>query len=125
MKFDLTKATRVFLGVILTIFGLNGFLGFLPLPPLEGAALDFVGALAATGYLLPLIKLTEITCGVLLLTNRYVPLALAILTPVLVNVLAFHCFLAPSGLLVPVALVLGTAYLAWKNRSSYAPLFIK
>ena len=125
MKFDLTKATRAFLGVILTIFGLNGFLGFLPLPPLEGAALDFVGALAATGYLLPLIKLTEITCGVLLLTNRYVPLALAILTPVLVNVLAFHCFLAPSGLLVPVALVLGTAYLAWKNRSSYAPLFIK
>ena len=125
MKFDLTKTTRVFLGVILTIFGLNGFLGFLPLPPLEGAALDFVGALAATGYFLPLVKLTEITCGVLLLANRYVPLALAILTPVLVNILAFHYFLAPSGLLVPIALVLGTAYLAWKNRLSYAPLFIK
>ena len=124
MNFDLTKTTRVFLGVILAIFGLNGFFNFLPAVSLEGPALDFVGALVATGYLFPLVKLTEITCAVLLLTNRLVPLALVLLTPVLINIFAFHYFLAPSGLMVPVALVLGTAYLAWKNRSSYAPLFI-
>jgi len=124
MNFDLTKTTRVFLGVVLAIFGLNEFFNFLPALPLEDPALDFVGALAATGYLFPLVKFTEITCAVLLLTNRLVPLALVLLTPVLVNIFAFHCFLAPSGLLVPTVLVLGTAYLAWKNRSSYASLFI-
>ena len=76
------------------MFGLNGFLNFIPQPPMSGPPANFVGALAATGYLLPLLKDTEVAAGALLLSNRFVPLALLILAPVVVNIVAFHAFLA-------------------------------
>src|SRR5262245_14008901 len=94
----LPLAARVVLGLIFTVFGLNGFLHFLPQPPSTPAAMAFGGALAATGYMFPLIKGTEVLAGVLLLSGRYVPLALTLLAPVVVNIVAFHLFLAPAGL---------------------------
>ena len=81
-----------------------------------------MGALFATGYMLPLIKATEVVCGVLLLIGRWVPLALVVLAPVVLNIVLFHLFLAPTpdGLVLPiVSLVLGT-YLAWVYRKSFA-----
>ena len=116
-------AARVVLGLLFAVFGLNGFLGFIPQPPHGGEAGAFLGALAATGYMFPLIKGTELIAGLLLLSNRAVPLALTLLAPVVVNIVAFHAFLEPASLAIPiVALALGL-YLAWTERTAFAPLF--
>lgn len=113
-------AARVLLGLVFTVFGLNGFFGFLPQPPVPPAAGAFLGALAATGYFFPLLKATEVTAGLLLLGNRFVPLALAVLAPIIVNIVAFHAFLAPGGLPI-AALVLGLElFLAWSYRDAFA-----
>ena len=92
---------RYLAGVIFLVFGLNGFLHFIPLPPPSGVAGQFMGALFVSHYL-TLIFALQVIGAVLLLANRYVPLALAILAPVIVNILSFHALMAPSGL--PLAL---------------------
>jgi putative oxidoreductase len=115
---------RLLLGLIFVTFGLNGLLHFVPQPPVPVPAAAFAGALGATGYMFPLIKVTEIATGLLLLSGRFVPLALVVLAPVVVNIVAFHLFLAPAGLALPfVVLTLGL-YLAWTERQAFAPLFV-
>ena len=116
-------AARLVLGLTFSVFGLNGFLHFLPQPPATGPSADFAMALAATGYMFPLIKGTELVTGLLLLGNRWVPLALIVLAPVVVNIVAFHLFLAPSGLVLPLVVLALGIYLAWSERATYAPLF--
>lgn len=115
-------AGRIVLGLIFTVFGLNGFLQFLPNPPVPEAAGSFLGALAATGYMFPLIKGTEVVAGLALLSNRYVPLALILLSPVVVNIFAFHTLLAPGPIGVVVLLL--TAYLGFAYRGHFASLFV-
>jgi uncharacterized membrane protein YphA (DoxX/SURF4 family) len=117
-------ATRMLLGLLFAVTGLNGFLDFLPHPtePMPEKAAAFAGALMAT-YLLRLLAGTQLVAGALLLTNRFVPLALALLAPVVVNIFAFHLFLAPQGLGLAIVLALAEAGLAFAYRSSYRPLF--
>ena len=115
---------RYLLGTTFFVFGLNGFLNFIP-PPAEGipaAAAAFGGALAQTGYMFPLIKGTEVLAGALLLANRWVSLALVLLAPIVINIIAFHAFLAP-GLGIPVALLVLGCFLAWTRRATFASLF--
>jgi putative oxidoreductase len=92
---------RYLTGVIFLVMGLNGFLNFIPLPPPGGVAAQFMGALYVSHYLWVIFAF-QIIAGVLLLVNRYVPLAVAVLAPILVNILSFHALMAPSGL--PLAL---------------------
>jgi putative oxidoreductase len=84
-------------GVIFLVFGLNGFLHFIPQPPSEGVAGQFLGALFVSHYL-TVIFAVQIIAAILLLINRFVPLAVAILAPVIVNILSFHVLMNPSGL---------------------------
>jgi uncharacterized membrane protein YphA (DoxX/SURF4 family) len=113
---------RILLGSIFVVFGLNGFLHFIPQPPMPDAAIAFFGGLAASGYMIPLLFATQVAGGALLLA-RLVPLALVVLAPVIVNIVAFHVFLAPDGLPL-AALVSGlAAFLAWSHREAYRPLF--
>jgi hypothetical protein len=113
---------RYLAGVIFLVFGLNGFLHFIPLPPPSGVAGQFMGALFVSHYL-TLIFALQVIGAVLLLANRYVPLALAILAPVIVNILSFHALMAPSGL--PLALFVSVlwALVFVYVRSAFAPLF--
>jgi uncharacterized membrane protein YphA (DoxX/SURF4 family) len=113
---------RIGLGLVFAVFGLNKFFHFLPQPPISGPPAEFFGALFATGYMLPLIATTEVIAGLLLLSGRFVPLALALLAPVIVNIVAFHAFLAPGGLAVPVFVLAAEIYLAWAYRDSFAPM---
>jgi uncharacterized membrane protein YphA (DoxX/SURF4 family) len=92
---------RYLAGVIFLVMGLNGFLHFIPFPPPTGTAAQFMGALYVSHYLWVIFAF-QVVGGVLLLINRYVPLAVAILAPVIVNILTFHAFMAPSGF--PLAL---------------------
>lgn len=114
-----TTGARVLLGLAFLVFGLNGFLGFLPMPPHEGAAGAFLGALAATGYMFPLIKGTEVVVGLLLLSNRLVPLGLVLLAPVMVNIVAFHTVFEPAGVAVPLVLASLQLFLAWSYRVNF------
>jgi putative oxidoreductase len=115
-------AARIGLGLIFTVFGLNKVLHFLPQPPMAGPPAEFFGALMATGYMLPLIAATEVTSGVLLLAGRFTPLALTLLAPVIVNIVAFHTFLAPAGIAVPLVVFAVEIYLAWSHRDAFAPM---
>ena len=118
-------AARVLLGLIFFIFGLEGFLHFMPQPtePIPERAVAFARALASSGYMFKLIKGTEVLVGVLLLTKRCVPLALVILAPITLNTVAFHSFLAPSGLGMAIVVAALHLYLAWTRRTAFAPLF--
>src|SRR6201993_1323132 len=102
-----SAVARYLAGVIFLVFGLNGFLQFIPLPPPSGVAGQFMGALYVSHYL-SLIFGLQVVGGVLLLVNRFVPLALAILAPVIVNILCFHALMAPSGL--PLALIVAVLW---------------
>ncbi len=113
---------RILLGLIFTVFGLNGFFHFLPVQPMPGAAGAFIGALLATKYMFPLIKSVEVAAGVALLANRFVPLALVLLAPVVVNIALFHAVLAPSGIGMALVIVALGLYLAWSHRHAYRPL---
>jgi uncharacterized membrane protein YphA (DoxX/SURF4 family) len=92
---------RVLLGLLFLVFGLNGFLHFIPMPPPTGLAGQYMGALFVSHYLV-VVFLLQVGGGALLLANRFVPLGLLLLGPVLVNIVLFHSFLAPEGL--PIAL---------------------
>src|SRR5260370_977602 len=98
----ITVIARFLLGFIFLVFGLNGFLHFIPSSPPSGTAGQFVGALFASPYLVP-IFLLQIISAVLLLVNPYVPLARPLLAPIIVNILLIHILMLPSCL--PLALV--------------------
>jgi hypothetical protein len=120
-QFKAKTAVRLALGAIFTVFGLNGFLHFIPAPPPSGLAAVFVGGLGATGYFFPLLKGTEVVAGLLLLSNRFVPLALTVLAPIVVNIVAFHAFLAP-GIALPLVIAAMGVYLAYTERAVFAPI---
>jgi hypothetical protein len=93
---------RLLLGLIFLVFGLNGFLHFIPASLPSGTAGQFVGALFVSNYLV-VVFLLQLISAILLLINRYVPLALTLLAPIIVNILLFHALMALSGL--PLAIV--------------------
>jgi uncharacterized membrane protein YphA (DoxX/SURF4 family) len=122
MKGNLVKVARVVLGLVFFVFGLNGFLHFLPQPPMSGPPANFIGALIGSGYMFPLLKGTEVIAGALLLAGRFVPLALTVLAPVVVNIVAFHAFLAPSGIALPLVVAALEIYLAYAHRGAFKPM---
>jgi uncharacterized membrane protein YphA (DoxX/SURF4 family) len=115
---------RVLLGLMFTVFGLNGFLRFIPEPktPMPDGAVAFAGALMQTGYMMQLVSGTQLLTGVLLLLNRFVPLALALLAPILVGIITFHIFLAPASIGPGIVVVVLELYLAWAYRNAYRPM---
>jgi len=118
----LTSVSRFLLGLIFLVFGLNGFLHFIPMPPPTGVAAQFVGAMFVTKYLLFVFAI-EVIGGVLLLINRYVPLALTLLGPIVANILFFHTLMEPSGLGLAlfVAMLWGVVFVS--VRSAFTVIF--
>ncbi|HEX3850344.1 MAG TPA: DoxX family protein [Polyangiaceae bacterium] len=120
-----TTVARFLLGTVFFVFGLNGFLNFIPQPPpakIPAGAAAFGAALLHTGYLFQLLKGTEVIAGVALLANRWVPLALAILAPIVINIFAFHAFLAPGEIGVAIVVLALELYLAWAYRAAFKPM---
>jgi putative oxidoreductase len=115
---------RVLLGLVFLVFGLNGFLHFIPMPPPAGLAGQYMGALFVSHYLV-VVFLLQVVGGALLLANRFVPLALILLGPVIVNIVLFHSLLAPEGL--PLALLSTLLWLVVFAgvRKAFAGVFVQ
>jgi len=113
---------RILMGLPLFVFGLNMFLNFIPqpkTPAMSPAAMAFAGALMTSGYMMQLIGATQLIVGAMLLSNRFVPLALVLFAPFMVNSIAFHAFLEHSGLPMAAVFLALELYLAWAYRQAY------
>lgn len=123
----MTTFLRLILGVFLLLAGTNKFFGFMSQPDFSQEAGQFMAALAETGYMFPMIGIVEIAVGAMLLAVATTPLALLLLAPLSVNIIAFHLFLDPStigaGAFVAILnVVLGVIYFDY-YRSIFAKLF--
>ena len=113
---------RYLAGLIFLVMGLNGFLHFIPFPPSTGVAAQFMGALYVSHYLWVIFGF-QVLGGLLLLINRYVPLAVALLAPVLVNILTFHILMAPAGLPMAVFVAILWVLIFIQVRPAFSGLF--
>ncbi len=120
-----TLVARFLLGLMFLVLGLNGFLGFLNMgPPPTGLAGQFMGALFVSHYYWVIAAL-QVIGGVLLLVNRFVPLALVLLGPVIVNILCYHAFLNHAG--APPAIVITVLWFIvfYTNRQHFSGIFVQ
>jgi putative oxidoreductase len=113
---------RFLLGGVFLVFGLNGFLHFIHMPPPEGLAAQFTGAIFASGFWVVIFSL-QVIPAILLLVNRFVPLALTLLGPVIVNIFCFHAFMLPSGLPLAIVVVILWFLVYHRVRAAFAGLY--
>lgn len=116
-------SARITLGLLFVIFGCNGFVAFLPAPPLQGLAGQFLYTLSASHYGL-VVSGFQVVGGLFLVVNRFVSLAIAVLAPVIVNILCFHIFMMPSGLPLAVLVAVIWSFLAYQRRRDFVGLFV-
>jgi uncharacterized membrane protein YphA (DoxX/SURF4 family) len=115
---------RILMGLPLLVFGLNVIFHFIPQPttPMSEGAMAFLGALMKTGYMMQLIGLTQLVVGAMLVSNRFVPLALVLFAPFMVNSIAFHTVLEHTGLPMALVFLALELYLLWTYRNAYRTL---
>lgn len=113
-----TKIVKILLGAIYIIFGLNFFLGFLPMPEMSGAAGVFMGGLMAAPYFFPFMKIVEIIGGILLIVGMYGAFASVILFPITLNIFLFHLFLAPAGIAMAIVMLIANVYIMFVHKDS-------
>jgi putative oxidoreductase len=119
-----TLIARILLGLLFLVFGLNGFLHFIPMTPPAGLAGQYMGVLFLSHYLVA-VFLLQVIGGALLLANRFIPLALILLGPVLVNILLFHSLMAPEGLPMALFATVLWAILFYSVRRAFAGVLVQ
>jgi uncharacterized membrane protein YphA (DoxX/SURF4 family) len=118
----LPHIARVLMGIAFLIFGLNGFLNFMPAPKdMPQDILEVMGAMNKAGFF-KVVSGVEVLVGVLLLVNRFVPLALALIAPIIVAILTFHIALQPATIGPGIVVALLELYLAWSYRKAFGPM---
>jgi putative oxidoreductase len=119
----LTLVARILLGLLFVVFGLNGFLNFLNMgSPPAGLAGQFIGALFQSHYFWVVAAL-QIAGGALLLVNRYVPLGLVLLGPVIVNIILYHVFMNLGGIVLPIVVVILWVIVFYAHRQYFSGIF--
>lgn len=123
-----STATRLLLGLIFFVFGLNGLLmltngtGFIPMPPPAPEFGEIMGGLSKVVYLMPLVKILEVVAGALLLSGKFVRLALVILAPIVVNIFAVHLVADPAGLPIAIVVTALLGHQLYVHWSAFRPL---
>ena len=112
---------RILLGLLFVVFGLNGWFHFIPLPPRQGRAAEFIGAMIGTGYF-NVILILQVVGGLLVLIGISVPLGLILLGPVIVNIMMFHLFMDRKGIGLALFILVLSLFLLWQYRASFAGL---
>jgi hypothetical protein len=121
-----TLISRLLLGFIYLVFGLDYFLHFIPYQPNHtGRVAAFKAALMGAGYFYPMIKSIQIAGGISLLANQYAPFFAVVLFPISLNVLLYHTILVPSGWLMGVLLVVPNLFLGYAYRKYYKGMFVR
>lgn len=118
----MNHAIRLLFGAFWLVFGLNNFLHFFPIPSPSPQGGAFIGALAEAGYVFPLVFATQVLAGLLLVLNRWVPLALLLLAPVISNIVLYDLFLNPSGLAIGLIVMAIYSIMLYFHRHTFAPL---
>jgi hypothetical protein len=113
---------RLLLGLVFVVFGLNGFLHFIKAPMPEGIAGQFAGALFGSKYYVVIFGV-QLISGILFLVNRFVPLAVVLIGPIIVNILCFHGLLGAPGLPMAIVVALLWAIVAIRNKQHLAGIF--
>jgi len=121
MKTALKIITALF-GLFWLVFGLNNFLHFFAIPEPSQAGADFMQALENTGYVLPLVYSAQIVTGIMLISRKFVPLALLVLAPVIANILLYDLFLNPSGLVIGAVISVLYAAVLFDHKQKFIPL---
>ena len=121
-----TIVSRVILGFIYLVFGLDYFFHFIPYQPNHtGKVAAFKAGLLGVGYFYPMIKSIQIAGGISLLINRYAPFAAVVLFPISLNVFLYHTILVPSGWYMGVILIVTNLFLGYAYRKYYSGMFVK
>jgi putative oxidoreductase len=115
---------RILLGLVFVVFGLNGFFHFMIGPLPSGVAGQFLGALIQSHFDLVL-SAVELVGGALLLANRYVPLGLVLLGPVIVNIFFYHLPMDRSGLIIAIVVIILWGLIALRHRQYFSGLFVQ
>jgi putative oxidoreductase len=115
---------RLLLGLVFLVFGLNGFLHFIKAPMPTGIAGQWVGAIFASGFWVVIFGI-QVICGALFLVNRFVPLALVLIGPVIVNILATHALMGAPGLPMAIVVAILWAIVAIRNKQHLAGIFVQ
>ncbi len=120
-----TLIARLLLGLVLVVFGLNGFFSFLNMGPMpSGLAGQFIGALALSHYFWVVAAL-QVAGGALLLLNRFVPLGLVLLGPVIVNILLYHLFLNLTGIGLAIVVAILWLIVFYGHRQYFSGIFVQ
>jgi uncharacterized membrane protein YphA (DoxX/SURF4 family) len=114
---------RVLMGLMFAFASIVVLFKLVPQPEQTGNVKIFMDGMAASVYMMTTIKVIELICAVAFLTGKFVPLATVVIFPITVNILLFHVFVEPEGLLVAILLMIGNLFLAWYYRNKYKPLF--
>lgn len=116
---------RILMGLAFVIFGLNGFLHFMPAPPMpDNDAGRFSGALIHSHYVLVVSGL-QVIGGAIMLIGRYIPFGLILLGPVIVNILLFHIFMDPKNIGPGLIAAICWFIVAYQRRENLAGIFAK
>ena len=119
-----TTVVRILLGALFVFSAATVLFQIGPPPAPPGKMGLFFEGILASGYLLILIKVTELVCGLAFIVGRYVPLATVVIFPVSVNILLTHIFLAPEGLPIALFVLFANLFLAYRNWSYYEPMLV-
>ncbi len=114
--------TRILMGLMFFVFGLNQFFHFIPMKMAPGPGTDFAMCMVSTKYFMPLLGTFQTLCGLSLLINRFVPLALIMLIPINLNIFLFHLFLAPEGMVTGIVVLAINIFLMYAYRDQYLHL---
>src|SRR4029077_8334728 len=115
---------RLLLGLVFLVFGLNGFLHFMTGPLPSGPAGQFLSALVQSHYDI-VVSAVQIAGGALLLANRYVPLGLVLLGPVIVNIFFYHLLMDRSGLIIAIVVIALWGVVAFRYRQYFSGIFVQ
>jgi uncharacterized membrane protein YphA (DoxX/SURF4 family) len=116
---------RLLLGLIFVVFGLNGFLNFINMGPMpSGLAGQFLAAIVQSHHF-QFVAAIQIIGGALLLVNRFVPLALVLLGPVIVNIILYHVFLNPTGIAVAIVVAILWLIVFYRHRQYFSGIFVQ
>lgn len=119
-----TIIVRVLLGLMLLFASVTYFFALFTPPPMpDGALKTFNEGLAASGYMMDLVKGLELICGLAFVAGFFVPLANLVILPVTVNIFCVHAFMAPEQLPMAAAVLLANLFLIYAYRSHYTAVF--